>query len=324
MRHSNIANYWQPNQPTADKSYNNRSQTWDGRKLKEWVTLMWGDDDAAIWRALKGQHSTRSFWVPDGRLIGNDYISKHKLRRRGLFLDPCLEFMVKRLVLLGFGRLPIELVHIIFTFEAQSRHTCLDLCLVASWARQIALPHLFRTLVAKDHGANFRKYLADPPYVPFNTNINAVSLVENVWMPLEEYGTTNSVLDVFETGHNIAHMALTMHCFYKLIRAIYSSLLPLEHVKRRVSDPALDSHRDLHLTILGATSFNWAFREFWHSSASIMSPLFDRITYIRVETVNSYKIPRQKLPHFSRLSHLSVPYYNSLQHIAKHWTTSLN
>jgi hypothetical protein len=154
--------------------------------------------------------------------------------------------------------------------------------------------------------------------VPFNTNINAVSLVENVWMPLEEYGTTNSVLDVFETCHNIAHMALTMHCFYKLIRAI-SSLLALEHVKRRLSDPVLDSHRDLHLTMLGATSFNWAFREFWHSSASIMSPLFDRITHIRVETVNSYKIPqRQKLPNFSRLSHLSVPYYNSMQHIAKH------
>jgi hypothetical protein len=72
--------------------------------------------------------------------------------RRGLSLD----FMVK---ILGFWRLPIELIHIIIAIAARFRHTCLDLCLVASWARQIAPPHLFRTLVlvAKDHGANFRK-----------------------------------------------------------------------------------------------------------------------------------------------------------------------
>jgi len=189
---------------------------------------------------------------------------------------------------------------------------------VASWARQIALPRLFRTLVAKDHGANFRKYLANRPYVPFNTNINPPSLVENLWMPLQGHDITDSVLDAFENCHNIAHMALTIDCFHKLICATSSLPLRSEHEKRKVSGPALDGHSDLHLTMLGATSFNWAFKEYWDSSATIRSPLYDRITHIRVETVNSYKTPRrQKLHHFSRLSHLSLPYYNSTQHKAR-------
>ena len=222
--------------------------------------------------------------------------------------------MVKKAVLSWFARLPVELVNIIFALAAQSsRHTCLDLCLVASWARQIALPHLFRTLVAKDHGVRFQKYLADPPYVPVSTTINAASLVKNVWMPLEDNGTTNSVLDVFENCHNITHMALTIHCFYKLIRATSPVEMPR---KRVVSGPALDHSRDLHLTMLGTTSFNWAFREYWQPIISDRSPLYDRITHIRVETANSYQT-RHKLHHFSRLSHLSVPYYNSMQHIAK-------
>ena len=225
--------------------------------------------------------------------------------------------MVKNKVFSGFARLPVELVNVIFTLAAESsRHTCLDLCLVASWARQIALPHLFRTLVATDHGVKFDKYLACPPYVPFNTKINAASLVENVWIPLEDDGATDSVLDVFENCHNIMHLALTTHCFYKLISSTTSKLVT-QTGKRKAPDPTLDDHRDLHLTMLGASSFVWTFQQMW--SPIVRSPLYDRITHIRVETVNSYKIPqRYRLYHFSRLSHLSVPYYNSMQHIAKH------
>ncbi|KIM74643.1 hypothetical protein PILCRDRAFT_828065, partial [Piloderma croceum F 1598] len=221
--------------------------------------------------------------------------------------------MVKRT---GSARLPVELVNIIFVLAAQSsRHACLDLCLVASWARQIALPHLFCTLVAKDHGVKFQKYLADPPYVPINTRINAASLVKNVWMPLEGHpATTDSVLDVFENCHNLMHMALSIHCFFKLIRA--TSPPPLEPVERTVSGPAPECDRDIHLTMLCATSFRWAFPEYWRPNFLHRSPLYDRITHIRVETLSSYRT-RYDLRHFSRLSHLSVPYYNSIQHIAE-------
>jgi len=222
---------------------------------------------------------------------------------------------VKRPVSSPFIRLPIELVNIIFALAAEaSRHTCLDLCKVASWARQIALPHLFGTLVAGDHGTKFQKYLANPPYIPFNTNITAASLVKNVWIPLEDRGTTDSVLDVFQNCHNITHMALTVHCFYKLVRSTTSEVLAPSH--RKISGPCLNDNRSLHFTLLGTASFNWVLRELHHADVSLRSPLYDQITHVRVETIDGYKT-RHKLYHFSRLSHLSVPYYNSAHHVAK-------
>ena len=223
--------------------------------------------------------------------------------------------MGKRLVS-GFARLPAELINIIFALAAESsRHTCLDLCLVASWARQIALPYLFRTLVAKDHGAKFNKYLANPPYIPINTNINPASLVKHVWIPLE-YDGTDSVLDVFKNCHNLVHIALTIHCFYNLIRAT-SPYLVADMTKTTISGPALDRDRDLHFTMLSAGSFNWTFPQYWQPGAVLRSPLYDQITHIRVETLDSYYIsPSHGMAHFSRLSHLSVPYYHSTQHVA--------
>jgi len=61
----------------------------------------------------------------------------------------------------------------------------------------LALPHLFRTLVAKNDGAKFKKYLTNPPYVPFDTNIDAASLVKNVWVPLEDHGSYHLLIGVF-------------------------------------------------------------------------------------------------------------------------------
>jgi hypothetical protein len=150
--------------------------------------------------------------------------------------------------------------------------------------------------------------------VPVNTRINAASLVKNMWMPLEDHAITDSVLDVFENCHNLTHMALSIHCFFILIRATTS--LPLAPVEKTVSGPALDCDHDIHLTMLGTTSFRWVFREYWQPNISYRSPLYDRITHIRVETVSSYHT-RYELPHFSRLSHLSVPYYSPIQHKAE-------
>ena len=150
---------------------------------------------------------------------------------------------------------------------------------MASWARQIALPYLFRTLVTKDHGVKFNKYLASPPYVPMNTNINPPALVKNVWMPLQDQGATDSVLDVFENCHNIRHMALTNVCFVKLICATTASGYIFGSVKKVITRPALANDRDLHLTVLGANTFNWACHGYWQTSrsdllCSIVSPTY--------------------------------------------------
>jgi hypothetical protein len=229
--------------------------------------------------------------------------------------------MVKRPTSSLFAHLPVELVNIIFTFAAESRHTCLDLCLVSSWARHIALPHLFRTLVAKDDGPKFVTYFEDPSYVPFGTNINPASLVKNVWMPLEDYVGFPIVI-IFENCPNITHMALTVSCFFMAIclttpgYIVTPGLLGLSKVP--------GTGRDLHLTILGATSFRWVMRQYWNPQVSSRSSLFDQITHIRVETIISFKRwEHYGLRHFSRLSHLSLPYYDSMQHDPNHLDTFL-
>lgn len=223
----------------------------------------------------------------------------------------------KKVVPPPFIRLPIELVEIIFVAAAEaSRHTCLDLCLVSSWARQIALPHLFHTIVARDHDMKFHKFLADPPYTPFNSTITAAPLVKNVWMPLDDDGTIDLVLDLFQNCHNIVHLALTEYCFYELVCSTYSNALISSRI-RKISSPAIEDNRDLHLTMLGTTSFDWMLQYLHHLNASFRSPLYNRITHVRVETVNVYTT-RRKISHFSRLSHLSVPYYNPTYHAANY------
>lgn len=209
-----------------------------------------------------------------------------------------------------FPRLPVEIINIILAFAAESRHTCLDLCLVSSWARQIALPHLFRTLVSKDR--KFQKYLVNPPYVPFDTNINAASLVKNVWMPLD-YDAAGLVLDVFQNCRNITHMALSGSCLSAIIRATTPTppgFLTLTYESRRLIS---GTKSDIHLTVLGTYSFNWVVSGSWQPN--VRSPLYDQITHIRVETIDSFYVSGLHRPdNFSRLSHLSLPYYNAMQH----------
>jgi hypothetical protein len=89
-------------------------------------------------------------------------------------------------------------------------------------------------------------------------------------------------------------------------------------MRKTISGPTLDCNRDLHLTLLGVTLFNWTFPQYWQPNIMWRSPLCDQITHIRVEIVDSFHVSHLfKLDHFSQLSHLSVPYYHPMQHVAE-------
>jgi hypothetical protein len=60
-------------------------------------------------------------------------------------------------------------------------------------------------------------------------------------------------------------------------------------------------NQDIHLTVLDAQSFNWL-RGYYEPDANRRSPIFDRVTHIRLTAINSYRTP------MSRLSHFSVPH----------------
>lgn len=210
---------------------------------------------------------------------------------------------------------PAELINTIFnSAAATSRKACLALCLVASWARQIALPHLFRTILASDQVTKFSKYWAHPPYIPFDSNINAASLVKNVCMSSQGHANIVSFLDVFQNCHNITHLAVTIRCFYKLMYA--SSPAHITGEEPKISGPALDTNRDFHLTLLGVPAHVGDEIELFHPDASDRSPLYDQVTHVRVQTDSAGML--HQISYFSRLTHLSLPYDNPVRQIAKY------
>ena len=207
-----------------------------------------------------------------------------------------------------FTRLPAELMHDVFNLAAKlSRHTRLDLCLVASWVRHIALPHLFRTVVVKNSFSNsrFSKFITDPSCIP---NFRAASFVNNLWTQ----HSRDLVLVAIEACDSIRHLALNTAHLRWLVRSTTPGTVAAS-VSNGISPPALARLRDLHLTVLDAQSLNLASTEHHNDDITRKSPIFDKITRMRLTAINEYEM-RESLDHFSRLSHFCVPYYDSRRH----------
>jgi hypothetical protein len=218
-----------------------------------------------------------------------------------------------------FIRLPAELVNYVLQLAAaSSRHCSLDICLVASWARHLALPYLFHTIVI-DTVTSFgvRKYIADSPCMPANTNLLAGSSVKGAWIGgtgLEQY---DQILAVFEACENITQLALRARDLDLLLRCS-SPGIPLYGFRKRISPRAMARNHDLHLTLFGAhwSPSNWL-RTYYKPDPTRRSPIFDRVTHMRLTCIGFYK-SSIILDDFSRLSHLSVPYCLGGGHKAKH------
>jgi hypothetical protein len=216
----------------------------------------------------------------------------------------------------SFNSLPAELVQRIFHLAAaSSRQSCLSICLVASWARHIALRYLFRTIVIKDifSFSRFEKNIANSPYSP-----TTASVVNGVWMENDGRGHYDQILTVMEACDNITHLAMQTGFFHSLVCS--SSPRVDSHIgEKRIPRRALARNQDLRLTILGAdhSSSSWALRQYHEDDLMSRSPIFNMVTHIRLTAICLYK-PNIRLDHFSRLSHFAVPYYDDSYHDARH------
>jgi hypothetical protein len=219
-----------------------------------------------------------------------------------------------------FIRLPIELVHDVLQLAAaSSRHCSLDICLVASWARHIALPYLFHTIMIEGSMTylKFLKYITDPPYIPVNTNFLAASFVNQAWIQHTGPGQCDIIVTVFEACENITHLALQFADFYLLVRPSSPNIVFYDSIKR-ISPCAMARNHDLHLTVLDTPSYSGlTYHQF---NATYKSPIFDRVTHLRFTSIDSYHdyLTPLFLVHFSHLSHLSVPYFLGGRHHTKH------
>jgi hypothetical protein len=145
----------------------------------------------------------------------------------------------------------IELVHYVLQLAAASSRHCI--CLVASWARHIAL--LINTIMIKDCMAffEFQKYITDSPYIPSNTNFLAGSFVNQAWIQRTELVQYDRILTVLEACENITHLALQLTEFHLLMD--FSSLyLPSDDFIKRISLCAMARNHDLHLTVFDMCS----------------------------------------------------------------------
>jgi hypothetical protein len=210
-----------------------------------------------------------------------------------------------------FSRLPIELIHHIFNFaSAASRRSCLSLCRVASWARHIALPHLFHTVVLKGHLANaqFHDHFNGHPYItPVSASFHPLPLIRNLWME----AASDRIITFFNACDNIEHLALTDDAFLWLIYSSSATALA-DTFTSRISDHALARARDLHVTMISPRD-NWIPLGYSSDHLTSVSPLWSKITHIQLAESIMAPTP-QDLGHFTRLSRLAFPFHASYQH----------
>jgi hypothetical protein len=185
------------------------------------------------------------------------------------------------------------------------------------------VPHLFHTAVIKDDiaYAKFEKYIADSSYMLANFGFHPASVVNGVWMEGAKPWHCHRIWTIFEACDDITHLALQMNFFFQLVRSS-SPAVVLRAGEKRISRRALMRNQDLHITVLDAQSFNWALIEYDQVEVRHRSPIFDKVTHIRLPVIGSYKTQTSlncfSLNCFSRLSHISVPYYLDDYHKARH------
>jgi hypothetical protein len=191
-------------------------------------------------------------------------------------------------------------VHYIFNLAAaSSRHSSLNICLVSSWARHIALPHLFHTVILRNYAFSslFEQVLLHHPY---NSIGSVAPFVKNIWVePNASYSF--DFIPIYEACDNLTHLVWDYH----VLRGYLCITQTSYDGETRLSDRAFNFTHDLHMTFIEK---QYSIRPI-STFPERISTLFRRVTHIRVATLGfGYTITNTS--YFSRLSHLSVPFCN--------------
>ncbi|KIM77977.1 hypothetical protein PILCRDRAFT_607199 [Piloderma croceum F 1598] len=191
-----------------------------------------------------------------------------------------------------FPPLPLELVrHILGFAAAASRHASRNICLVAPWARDIALPYLFHTVVLNDKESyiKFRKYLHSPEsYIPsnFDFKFSPTVLVRNLWVEGIRYDP-RCIFPIYQSCDNLTHLALSVDLFNWLLNLSTPGL-------SEISDRASSRSPDLQVTFLSSML----------GVIDTPSPIYKRVTHI---CLTSASVVERHISSFTRLSHISMP-----------------
>jgi len=179
--------------------------------------------------------------------------------------------------------LPNELViHILKLAAASSRESCLSLCLVSSWTRDLALPYLFTTVVLKSitEAERFHERLVGKP--------DCASFVHNLWLDDLDYATQglHQLKELLRACNRIVNLA---------VDGIQLSVMYLEDVVFVADGLRLCIHDDC-----GSHRF-WAVPQYPPN----LTHISNMITHIHVALDFHYFDSRPYSSIFPRLTHLA-------------------
>lgn len=208
-----------------------------------------------------------------------------------------------------FPDLPSELIIRILDIAARDSHdTAKSISLVSTWARQIALPHLFNTVVYRSkpaYSAGMSSGAKDSPHSRKSQSYPWGPLVSNLWT--ESTGIMNAPNEgeLLRACSNVENLALVSAFLRSLAPAVQSQTAARRQdmITRQADDPFLSRLRSI--TLITHTS-----RYDWHFLVGVQlqdgSQLLHNITHLRLldMTVSSFS-PHNLLPN---LTHLALPY----------------
>ncbi|KZP21959.1 hypothetical protein FIBSPDRAFT_495456 [Athelia psychrophila] len=206
---------------------------------------------------------------------------------------------------------PELLINIIYLAASSSRHSALDLCLVSSWARDIAIRCLLDTVVIRNHLEHqlFWKFLIKSPTQTSTSNIPFAHSVRNLWVT----AVSPHVVRTYAACESVQHLALSDGSLSWLLNASVMGRDPLAlHGHLDLSEQERTRRDDMHLTLF-IIGFLWRNRQtiIWDSTKTF--PLLRNITRLRFANYGFRDgITVHDIDPFPNLTHLAIASYGSV------------
>ncbi|KAF8192955.1 hypothetical protein BJ912DRAFT_961518 [Pholiota molesta] len=198
-----------------------------------------------------------------------------------------------------YDDLPPELVdHILRYACILSPSFCLVLSQTSSWARKLALPYLYSTMILKDVRTtklvweNMVKRPIDDQALGYH--------VRSVWTKF----VCEKFLDIFRRCDQLSKLALREQDFRFII---YLSSVQLPTSELYISEQTISCKPDIHLLIFSARNGSWSFPPPDAMLGLPVSPFYSKITHLRLGQMGPYEY--RNLAHLTRLSHIAFPYH---------------
>ncbi|PPQ72053.1 hypothetical protein CVT26_006736 [Gymnopilus dilepis] len=201
--------------------------------------------------------------------------------------------------------LPTELVIDIFVHGCElSTEISLALSQVSTWARKIALPYVYQTVVIKNHATKqaFAKTLNQRSIQAPHPDFRPKDYVQSLWLE----AVSNRTLTIFSSCDNLVNLALPADNMMWLVYS--SSPASSANVMSMLPPRTITRKKDLHVLILNAKNPKWSLRNNVSNNPAHTSPFFAKVTHLRIGLVGPYNT-HLDLAHFTRLTHIAVPYH---------------